>query len=386
MAGKTLAVITPAREDGGAEQYVRILVRAALDAGISAHVGVSATAPLAYLRRDLTAMGAHVHPLEIGQVGPRGTREAVAQFVWETHRTWKMLNRARADATMVVLPHPDQVPGAVLAAALRRGVSAASVHLFSPGLEFTPARRAVYTLARRAGMRWIAVSEHNRAALEEALGWPTATVARIYNGVETRELPGEDERRRLRAEVRSELGLGAEARLLLSLGRLNRQKAQDVIIDAAPQIVATFPEACFLFAGEGPERGALHDRARARAVEDHVRFLGWRSDVWRLMSASDVFLFPSRYEGIGFAVLEANIAALPVIVSDAGPLPEVVTHRVDGLVVQVDSSEDLARGTIWALAHPDEMAQMANCGRAKATAEFSRAEMVRATLVALRLP
>jgi glycosyltransferase involved in cell wall biosynthesis len=112
--------------------------------------------------------------------------------------------------------------------------------------------------------------------------------------------------------------------------------------------------------------------------------LGQRSDVTRLLQAADLFIFPSRYEGFAFAVLEAHVAELPVIVSDGGPLPEVVTDREDGLIVPVGDAGALAEATVWALSHPAEMAAMAAAGRRRVLRDFTLTSMAAQTLALLK--
>ena len=109
-------------------------------------------------------------------------------------------------------------------------------------------------------------------------------------------------------------------------------------------------------------------------------------DVAELLLASDLFVFPSRYEGLGIAVLEAHMAELPVIVSDAGPLPEIVRDAVDGLVVAEGDAAALAAATSWALANPQRMREMAASGRERVAAEFSEREMIERTLGLLDSP
>ncbi len=99
-------------------------------------------------------------------------------------------------------------------------------------------------------------------------------------------------------------------------------------------------------------------------------------------SGADLFVLPSRFEGLPFALLEAMAQGLPLITSDAGGSSEVVRSGVDGLVYPEGDRTELSERLRWALRHPDEMASMGASARSRA-AEFSEERMLRETLSAL---
>lgn len=126
--------------------------------------------------------------------------------------------------------------------------------------------------------------------------------------------------------------------LLLSLGRLHRNKAFDVLLAALPKI----PNAVLWIAGEGPERDALQDQAQELGILDRIRFLGWRQDVAALMAACDVYVCPSRHEPLGNVVIEAWAASRPVVAAASqGPL-SLIENGVSGMLAAIDSSDELA--------------------------------------------
>jgi glycosyltransferase involved in cell wall biosynthesis len=386
LTGVKLAIVSPSLEDGGAESYIRMLTAGALGAGWDVEVAFPAREATRSLRSDLARLGARCRTLEIGAVQPRGRSGAIIAAALEALATIRLLRALRADATMVVLPHPDQTPGAVLGAALAPGVAVASVHLVAPQLAVTALRRRLYSFARSRGMRWIAVSQDNRRRLAAALGWPQAAIELVYNGIAAAPNPEPAERRAIAAAVREELGLAPEAKLLLSVGRLHRQKGHDQILDSIPAVLAQRTDAWWVWAGEGPSRGELEARIAGAPLGERVILLGRRADVRRLMLGSDALLFPSRYEGFPLTVIEAHMTELPVIASRAGPLPEVVRDRLDGLLVSPGDAAALACATVWALEHPGEMAAMAASARSRALSDLSIDAMTDATLALLQPP
>ncbi|MEA2146289.1 MAG: hypothetical protein QOG59_1876, partial [Solirubrobacteraceae bacterium] len=321
MTGLKLAIVSPSLEDGGAESYIRMLAAGALAAGWEVEVVFPARDATRTLRSDLARIGAPWRALEIGAVPPRSRSGAIVGVAREALATARLLRAVGADATMVVLPHPEQTLGAVLGAALAPGEAVASVHLVPPQLAVTALRRRLYAFVRSRGVRWIAVSKDNRRRLAAALGWPEAAIELVYNGIAAVQNPEPAERRAIAAAVRQELGLEPGAKLLLSVGRLNRQKGHDQILDSIPAVLAQRTDAWWVWAGEGPSRGELEARIARAGVGERVILLGRREDVRRLMLGSDVLLFPSRYEGFPLTVIEAHLAELAVIASSAGPLP-----------------------------------------------------------------
>jgi glycosyltransferase involved in cell wall biosynthesis len=381
-----LALVSPSTEDGGVERYVRMVARAATRRGWMLHVGLPGIEAIDPLRDDLRSAGAHCHVLDVGLTLPRGKLEALVSVVTDALATVRFLRKVGCGSVMVVLPHPDRSPGAVLAVAMSRSRSIASVHLVPPDLTFTAGRRLLYTLASRAGMKWTAVSADNRRRMARALTWDERTVAVVYNGVEIGRQATAAEREHARSQIRESLELPATAKLLLSVARLNHQKGHDLIIDSIPRVLSAHDDVWWVWAGDGPQRAELARQLQLTGFSDRVKMLGSRSDVRRLLSSADLFLFPSRYEGLAFAVLEAHLSALPVIASDAGSMPEIVRDGVDGRLVRSGDPQALAEATSWALANMDQMRTFAEAGRRRVIAEFSADRMTDATLQLLLPP
>ena len=138
-----------------------------------------------------------------------------------------------------------------------------------------------------------------------------------------------------------------------------------------------------MWVGDGPSRTWLTQRLQRAGTRDHVRMLGARDDVPSLLAASDLFVLPSRYEGSPFALLEALVCELPVLVSDVGPLPEIVRDGIDGRTARADSAVALALAIVSALDSSVQMQAWAAAGRRRVLGEFSCERMVSSTLALL---
>lgn len=173
-----------------------------------------------------------------------------------------------------------------------------------------------------------------------------------------------------RSRVRAELGIEADQPVLASIGRLHPVKGHRALLAMLPAIVRSSPRALLLVIGDGPERPACEALATRLGVARHVRFLGSRSDVPRLLSAIDLLLVTSQSEGLGLAAIEGLAAARPVIAFAVGGLPEVVVDGVNGRLVPPGDCEAFAQAVIDTLGDPASRVSYAR-GAASSAQRFS---------------
>ena len=149
-----------------------------------------------------------------------------------------------------------------------------------------------------------------------------------------------------REEARGKLGLPGDRFLVGTVGRLEEQKGQKYLIDAAGRLSRDGRKVTLLIVGSGREEDRLRDQAVREGIGDAVLFLGTRRDLPELFRAMDLFAFPSLWEGFPIALLSAMAAGLPVIVTPVGGVPEVVEDGINGLVVPAGDPVALAEA-IW---------------------------------------
>ena len=131
-----------------------------------------------------------------------------------------------------------------------------------------------------------------------------------------------------RVELRRQLGLADEL-VIGHVGRFNPQKNHPFLMDIFAVLLKKESNAVLLLVGGGEGMSKMQEKVQELGVAEHVRFLGVRSDVADLMQAMDVFVFPSLYEGLGIALIEAQAAGLPCVVSDTIPHEAYLTDLVD---------------------------------------------------------
>lgn len=120
--------------------------------------------------------------------------------------------------------------------------------------------------------------------------------------------------------------------LLLAAGRLHVNKAFDTLFYA----LAKVPDAVLWLAGDGPEKEALQNLCSELGLNERIRFLGWRNDVAALMQAADIFVCPSRHEGLGSIVMESWFNGCPIIATNSQGPGELIEDGCTGLVTPVD--------------------------------------------------
>jgi L-malate glycosyltransferase len=128
--------------------------------------------------------------------------------------------------------------------------------------------------------------------------------------------------------------------------------------------------------GDGPDRGAAEWIAVKRGVEKDVLFLGKQDRIYEMLPLADVFLLPSELESFGLAALEAMACEVPVIATNVGGLPEVVTHGVDGYLVPVGDVAGAAVHAIELLSAPERVREMGQKARVNARKHYCANDVI----------
>ena len=224
--------------------------------------------------------------------------------------------------------------------------------------------------------RWcdhvIAVSEATKRIMVEDEGVPPHKVSVVYNGMNPLPPPSEE----AVARTRVELGLDAADHVCLVLARLHEEKGHRVLLEALPALSARVGRVKVLVAGEGPHRAALEQEVAARGLGSTVHFLGRRSDVPALLLVSDVLVLPSFAESFGFVLLEAMSLGRPIVATDVGGIPELVTEGETGLLVPPGDAAALADRLARVLSDSGLAARLGAAGPER-TAQFSFGRMMR---------
>jgi glycosyltransferase involved in cell wall biosynthesis len=167
-----------------------------------------------------------------------------------------------------------------------------------------------------------------------------------------------------------------------SLGRFERRKGHDCLIQAMAATLERNPNTLLLIGGHDPlgyskNLQALIDRSR---LNSHVRLVGVQNDIPAFLNALDVFAFASRSEGFGQVVIEAMAAGKPVVASKMPPMTEIVRDGETGLLVNPDDPQAFANAISWLLTYREQAQQMGKRGQERVYSHFSAQRMVDETL------
>ena len=219
---------------------------------------------------------------------------------------------------------------------------------------------------------------------ERVAGWLTDVVVPVSQDAADVALTVDRvSRRRLRLirngidipkEIVKRDGVGWRA---VHVARLNVVKDQTTLLRAARLVLDREPRFTLDLVGDGEMRAELESLVDQLDLRSAVRFHGFTNDVWPHLAQADVFVLSSLSEGISITLLEAMAAGLPIVATDVGGNPEVVTHGQTGLLVPAANPEAMAGAICRLLAHPEEAARFGQAGRERVHQDFSLDKLIR---------
>jgi glycosyltransferase involved in cell wall biosynthesis len=184
----------------------------------------------------------------------------------------------------------------------------------------------------------------------------------VYLGVPLDEF-GRDRNTAEIARAREELGIRPDEFAIGTVTRLHESKGNNVLIEAASRVVRDRPQARFFLVGEGPLLGELESLAAQSGLGDRFVFTGFRRDVPGTVSAFDLSVFPSLWEGTPLTAFEALSMGKPIVATDADGLLDVLTPGHDAIIVPRRDPAALADKIVWAIDHPEERARLGAAAR-----------------------
>jgi glycosyltransferase involved in cell wall biosynthesis len=208
----------------------------------------------------------------------------------------------------------------------------------------------------------LAVSRSTGEFVVSARAIPSEKVKVVYLGVPLEEF-SRDRSAAETAAARSELGIAGDEFAIGTVTRLHESKGNSYLIDAAAQVVQAAPKARFFLVGEGPLLAELKAQAAALGLADRFVFAGFRRDVAATLSAFDLVVFPSLWEGTPLTVFETLAMGKPIVATDADGLLDVLTDGSDALIVPRRDAAALAAAMVRAMDDPALRARLGGQAR-----------------------
>ena len=175
--------------------------------------------------------------------------------------------------------------------------------------------------------------------------------------------------------ARNELGIEQDRTYIVFVGRLTQIKRPDRLIEIARHLRKNYPKVELLVAGAGEKFLEIQELSRQESLP--IIFLGWRNDIGRILSASDIAILCSDNEGIPLTLIQASQAGLPIISTNVGSVGDIVKDSETGILTEVNSNS-LIDAIDDFLSKPEKMARFGQAGKERAEALFSLQGMINA--------
>ena len=193
----------------------------------------------------------------------------------------------------------------------------------------------------------------------------------IHNGIELEKFSHQTKRE----DLRKEFGVGKDEIVFGTVGRLHKQKAQDILLRAFRMVADQRPNVRLWIVGDGELRSGLERLAQELGIVGKVNFLGERTDIPELLSAMDIFVLSSLWEGQPIVLLEAMASSKPVVTTNVDGIPEIVEDGKSGLLVEAGAAESLSLAMERLLVDSQLRKEFAVKGRDRMSAKFTARHM-----------
>lgn len=239
-----------------------------------------------------------------------------------------------------------------------------------------PIYRALFfadTLTMSLTTRLIAVS---RAGKRYLVSWHKVQpkkISVIYNGLDADDYKLSIDR----DEYKAVLGIDRDIPTIVFVGRLVELKGVSFLLKAANSILKDGVSAQFVIAGDGPLKQRLVEEARVLGISEHVHFIGFRKDIPKILSITDILVVPSLWEGLPLTVLEAMFAGKAIVATKVGGIPEASKDGDSGILVSPRDTVGLMDGILSLLKNPEKRKNMGERAKERAIKYFDVERMVK---------
>ena len=225
----------------------------------------------------------------------------------------------------------------------------------------------------------ITVSEHD-GKQGRAMLFVGKKITTIHNGISKIDFNDKESARNVLLGNKSSK-LVEKTIWLGTIAELHRNKGTEYAIKALSHITKTVPDLTFVFIviGEGGERENLENLIKKERLENKVFLVGHKEDASLLLSAFDIFLFPSIKEGLPYVLLEAGMAGLPIIATSVGGIPEIIDDMESGILIQPQNYKEIEKAIVFLLKNQEDGKQFSEKLHKKIIQEFSTQNLLQKT-------
>ena len=361
-AKRRILVVIDSLGRGGAEKSTAMMLGPLMERGFDMEVATLYNR-LGY-QELVRSAGAHLHQL-VEHSGWLGSLRDLRRLITATRPDLVHTNLYDADILGRLAARSARIPSVSTLATERYGDS----HVSGTDIRCTRLRasQAIDVVTARMSRRLHAVSAHVADTMSSRLRYPRNRIDVVHRG---RPDPVRETAPEAVQHLRATLAPNADF-VVLAVARHEPAKGIDRLLDAWAKVGAALPDGRLLIAGnEGSATPELRRIAHQLDVQDSVSFLGHRDDISALHAISDLFVLPSRREGLPGSLLEAIALHTPSIVADLPQIREVVTER-EAWLVEASDPDKLGRAIFDALSQPDSRQARAQAARRRFDDDFT---------------
>lgn len=223
----------------------------------------------------------------------------------------------------------------------------------------------------------VTVSHKNKEALIRNFNLPENKIKVIYNCIDIDYIKNYNTG--IVKELKDKFSINESALVFGTVGRLHRQKGHEYLINASKDVIEKIPNSLFLFVGRGGIEDQLIQKIKENNINDHFRLVGYQENLPEILALIDIFVLPSISEGLPFAILEAMAAKKPVIATNVGGVPEIITNNVNGILVEPMDPDALAEAMILLARDAKKRDNVAEMGHKRIIENFSIEKMISST-------
>ena len=342
--------------------------------------GHKVTAVFFYDRDNLYEKWTKTYPFEIYNLEAfdkkAGGLRSLPKLIQGLLKLWRILKNGKFDA-IITFTHDSNVLGLPLAklAGIRARVG---THL-GEIRGMSKWRENLHTFLVNQGIIQTLVASSARTrnnAIE--VGVQPEHITTIYNAIMPFDVAHID-----RESVREKIGLKKEDVFFVAVGRLVYEKGHEFFVEAMSIVTKEDSRAIAGICGAGPLHDQLQTQIEILNLQNKVKLLGQWDEIPELLAASDVFVLPSRWEGLPMALLEGMMSGLPVIATRVEGVDEVVQPGEHGLLVALESPAELAQAILQLLRSPADRQRMGAAARERVLSSYTTDRMCEAYLLVI---
>jgi sugar transferase (PEP-CTERM/EpsH1 system associated) len=249
-----------------------------------------------------------------------------------------------------------------------------SFHGFAAGDYFPFRRKIISRMLSLYTAELFAVCKDSAQRYAFKTSIPARRFATLYNGVNTLKFqPKPQERQRLRIQ----LNIPLDKVVILTVASLTPIKNHTALIDSIKILINMYHQSpMVLFLGDGSLRSTLQDKIATQGLNDFIKILGNRDNIPDYLAAADIFVLPSRLEGMSNAILEAMATGLPIVANNCGGNREIITPKETGYLCELDNPKEIADALNQLIGNKGLRETMGRNARIKAEQVFSIDAMI----------